>query len=153
MQTTLHLLRRNFNLFCLPLIVFIVLFSLVTEVASAKVNEKLSYFNGTIEAQVTGPDSITTRGPNPFTVKITDATGAPYTAIVAKWVNASTNMTNMEMGSTKAAVTDVLDAAGLFQGVLTIEPTFAMAGPFELKIKLRTAAGSEVNSVRFDVTR
>ena len=150
MQIIIHSLRQNIRL---PLLSFIVVFSLVTEVAFAKVNEKLSYFNGTIEVQVTGPDTTTARGPNIFTAKVTDAKGTPYNTIVAKWVAASTNMTNMEMGSTKAVVTDVLDAAGLPQGLLNIEPSFAMAGPFELKIKLRTAAGSEVNSVQFDVTR
>ena len=150
MQKFIHILQRNLSL---PFFTLILAYSLFTEVASAKVDEKLSYFNGTIEAQVTGPNSVTTRGPNTFVLKITDATGAPYTAIVAKWINASSNMTSMEMGSTKAVVTDVLDAAGLPQGLLTIEPTFTMAGPYELKIKLRTAAGSEVNSVHFDVAR
>jgi hypothetical protein len=127
--------------------------SLVTQVAFASVNEKLSYFNGDLEALVIGPTELTVRGPNAFTVKITDATGAPATTIIAKYVTATSNMTNMEMGSIKAVVTDVLDTAGLPQGVIKIVPTFSMAGPWELKIKIRTTAGSEMNSVRFDVAR
>ncbi|MGZ3789401.1 MAG: hypothetical protein ACXVLQ_12810 [Bacteriovorax sp.] len=126
--------------------------STLGQVAFAKVDESLSYFNGAIEAKVQGPDVVSISKGSAFNVTITDAHGAAY-PLAAKWVNATVEMTDMDMGVTKAKVSDVLDASGKVQGVLKVEPTFSMKGPWKLNLKLTTASGNESHSVSFDVVK
>jgi hypothetical protein len=127
--------------------------SLIGQVAVAKgIDERLSYFNGAIEVQILGPAQMSmNNNTNAFTVNITDAQGAPYPYITAKWVNATVQMVDMDMGVSKAKISDVLDAAGKTQGILKIEPQFAMKGQWKLNLKLTTASGNETHSINFEV--
>lgn len=106
------------------------------------VNKKISYFNGAVIVVVKGQTSAEK---GVFTADIKDAAGKPYTAMTAEWMSATVQMVTMDMGITKAVVTD--DGAARVK----IATTFSMTGQWKLNIKMVTAAGTETHSLNVNV--
>lgn len=105
-------------------------------------NKKLSYFKGVVNVFISG---VTTSDAGVFTASIKDSAGNAYTAMTAEWVSAGVEMVTMDMGTTKAIVSD--DGPGKIK----IKTKFSMAGQWKLTIKLTTAAGSESKSININV--
>jgi hypothetical protein len=102
------------------------------------VNKKISYFNGAVVVVVNGQ---TNAEKGVFTADIKDAAGNPYSAMTAEWMSATVQMVTMDMGITKAVVTD--DGAARVK----IVTAFSMTGQWKLNIKMSTAAGTETHSI------
>ncbi|HEY8272575.1 MAG TPA: hypothetical protein VIG33_16905 [Pseudobdellovibrionaceae bacterium] len=102
-------------------------------------SKTLGFFNGALQAKVSGPKSLTSGSnkDNTFTVQITDANGAPYPAITKEWVKATIEMTSMDMGvDSVRKISDILDAKKQLQGKLAINPEFSMKGPWKLNLSI-----------------
>jgi len=145
---------RNFKVAFVSLV-------LIASSAFAEINTTLSFYNDALRAQVIGPTTLSAgkNANNPFTVKITDANGAPYTGITKEWLSGTVEMTNMDMGVTKVTrVSDVLDAAGQLQGVIALNPIFSMKGPWKLSLTMTVSDGNggtidETQTINFNVTK
>ncbi|MGZ3775736.1 MAG: hypothetical protein ACXVCY_18065 [Pseudobdellovibrionaceae bacterium] len=140
----------------------LILFSFLSSSAFAQsVQKTLGFFDGALLVDVTGPKTLSAGAnkDNKFLIQIKDSNGTAYPAIKAQFVTASVEMTNMDMGSTPVKkVEDVLDANKQLQGKISIEPTFAMKGPWKLNIKITVsddngAPTSDTQSVTFDVNK
>ncbi|MGZ3771497.1 MAG: hypothetical protein ACXWQ7_18000 [Bdellovibrio sp.] len=125
------------------------------------VQKTLGFFDGALLVEVTGPKTLSA-GPNKdnkFLIQVNDSTGTAYPAIKAQFVTASVEMTNMDMGSTPVKkIEDVLDANKQLKGTISINPSFAMKGPWKLNIKITVSdengsPTSDTQSVTFDVNK
>lgn len=121
----------------------------------------LEYYNGSLQVHVMGPQSITKgrSANNTFTIQINDSTGNPYPPITKQWVQATVEMTSMDMGIDPVEkVEDVLDSNNQPQGLVKLSPIFSMAGPWKMNISITVAddngkAMTETQAVNFEVSK
>lgn len=143
----------------LSLMAFVFTFWSISSLAA--LNKTLSFFDGALQVKVQGPVSLASgaSAKNPFNLAVLDGEGNPYPPVSKKWIKATTEMTNMNMGITPVTkIEDVLDANRQLQGKVVLYPTFSMAGPWKMNITI-TVSGSDgkpmqdTQSVTFDVAR
>lgn len=145
-----------FNKLLLGLVLSILSFSIFASPMTAT----LDFFNGDLQAHITGPnDLMSGKKDNIFLVQFTDATGAALPSMTKQFVSATVEMTNMDMGIMNVKkVEDVLDTNKQLQGVVSLNPTFSMRGPWKMNIKVIINDGNgnpatDVQAITFNVNK